>query len=278
MCASSELVCTMTRPSLSGLVSAKLPEHMNIFGLRFSPSPWITVLTVITAGLLASLGMWQLDRAEQKRQLLDSWSHKAGEEKIRLTASLKADNAFRYQPAEVSGVMDAAHQFLLDNKVYQGRVGYHVLTPLRIDHSDAAVLVNRGWVPAGTSRSELPEIPVATDRVKVTGILDIPPEKVFSLGEGEDRAPGWPKVLQRIRLELQEQQLGYTLLPAVLLLDADQPSGFVRNWRPVVFGPEKHRGYAFQWFSLATVLLAIYLVLNTRRSSDRNVQGRSDNE
>ena len=85
----------MTRLSSCDPVFAKQLEHMNIFGFRFSPSPWITVLTVITAGLLASLGMWQLDRAEQKRQLLDSWSHKAGEEKIRLTASLKADKAFR---------------------------------------------------------------------------------------------------------------------------------------------------------------------------------------
>jgi surfeit locus 1 family protein len=109
--------------------------------------------------------------------------------------------------------------------------------------------------------------------VELNGILYIPPEKVFVLGEGEDRNPGWPKVLQRIRLDLQQTQLGYPLLPVVLLLDPDQPHGFVRDWRPVVFGPERHVGYAFQWFSLATALVIIYLILNIRRVTRRNSSG-----
>ena len=91
--------------------------------------------------LLSGLGLWQLDRAEQKRQLLDRYEVKAGTERIRLGAPMEVDGALRYQPAEVQGVMDTRHQFLLDNKVDQGRVGYHVLTPVRIAHSRSAVLV-----------------------------------------------------------------------------------------------------------------------------------------
>lgn len=236
----------------------------------------MTIVTAVLAGILGSLGMWQLDRAEQKRQLLQSWSGKAGEETIRLNALVKPDREFRYQPAEVTGVLDGAHQYLLDNKVYRGRVGYQVLTPLRIAGSEFAVLVNRGWVPASLDRRELPEIPVPRGELRMTGILDFPPEKVFVLGEGEDRAPGWPKVLQRIRFDLQAQQLGYSLLPVLLLLDPDQAAGFVRDWRPVVFGPEKHRGYAFQWFSLMAALLIIYLVVNTRRSAQRKNEAERD--
>ena len=226
-------------------------------------------------GLLAGLGLWQLDRAEQKRQLLDRYEASAGTERIRLGELMEADSALRYQPAEVQGVMDTTHQFLLDNKVHEGRVGYHVLTPLGIAHSGSAVLVNRGWVPLGATRQELPKLPAPAGSVALTGILDIPPEKVFVLGEGEDRDPGWPKVLQRIRLDLQQTQLGYPLLPVVLLLDPEQPYGFVRDWRPVVFGPERHVGYAFQWFSLATALVIIYLILNVRRAAGGNPPGEA---
>jgi surfeit locus 1 family protein len=246
---------------------------MRIPSLKFSPPFWPTVGMLCIFVLLAGLGLWQLDRAEQKRQLLDRYELKAGTERIRLGGRMEVDSALRYQPAEVQGVMDTTHQFLLDNKVDQGRVGYHVLTPVRIAHSRSAVLVNRGWVPLGATRQQLPELPAPAGSVVLTGILDIPPDKVFVLGEGEDRDPGWPKVLQRIRLDLQQTQLGYPLLPAVLLLDPEQPYGFARDWRPVVFGPERHVGYAFQWFSLATALVIIYLVLNTRRVAGGNPPG-----
>jgi len=242
---------------------------MRILGLKFSASLWPTVGMLCTLGILVGLGLWQLDRAEQKRLLLERYEATAGTEPIRLGSPMEADSGLRYQPAEVYGVMDAKHQFLLDNKVRQGRVGYYVLTPLRIAHSRLAVLVNRGWVPQGGTRQDLPELPAPQDGVALKGILDIPPARVFVLGEGEDRDPGWPKVLQRIRLDLQQTQLGYALLPVVLLLDPEQPHGFVRDWRPVVFGPERHIGYAFQWFSLATVLVVIYLGVNTRRARSR---------
>ncbi|MCW8874452.1 MAG: SURF1 family protein, partial [Gammaproteobacteria bacterium] len=74
------------------------------------------------------------------------------------------------------------------------------------------------------------------------------------------------KVLQRVRLDLQARQLGYPLLPMLLLLGSDQEHGFVREWEPVKgFGPEQNMGYAVQWFGLATALLVIYIVVNCRR-------------
>ena len=61
------------------------------------------------------------------------------------------------------------------------------------------------------------------------------------------------------------QELGYALLPVVLLLDPDQDQGFARDWTPLQFGPERNVGYAVQWFGLAAALLVIYLVVNTRK-------------
>ncbi|MFN2308290.1 MAG: SURF1 family protein [Gammaproteobacteria bacterium] len=232
----------------------------------FRAGLWPSLATVCLLTLLLSLGFWQLDRAAQKRALLAAYAERPADAPLQLTADFAPAADWRYRRAEVLGEYLAGRQFLLDNRVYQGRPGYQVLTPVRLAHADYAVLVNRGWVPQGATRSDLPALPVPPgERLRIEGLIDIPSDKVFVLGEGEDRDPGWPKVLQRIRLELQADQLGVRLLPVVLLLAEDQPGGFVRDWNPIVIGPEKHLGYAVQWFALAAVLLILYVWVNLRK-------------
>lgn len=239
---------------------------VRIGSFEFRPGLWPSVVVVLLLALLLSLGFWQLDRAEQKRVLLDAYGTRPNDAPIQLTADFVPDPDWRYRHVQVQGVYDPDHQFLLDNRVYQGRAGYQVLTPLRLTHSDVVVLVNRGWVPQGATRADLPPLPVPSDTlVSIEGLIDFPPEKVFTLGEGEDRDPGWPKVLQRVRLELQAQQLNARLLPMVLLLAPEQPGGFVREWTPVVIGPERHVGYAVQWFALALALVILYMLANLKR-------------
>ncbi len=241
---------------------------MRIGHFDFTPGLWPTLVTLLLLPVLLGLGFWQLDRAEQKQELLETYDEHGSDAPIQLRARLKSTTGLRYRKATVTGRYDGAHQFLLDNRVYQGRAGYQVLTPLRIDGTDYAVLVNRGWTPQGKTRQDLPALPAPdkTELINVRGILYLPPEKVFALGEGEDRAYGWPKVLQKIEFTLHQQQLGYELLPVTVWLDPEQAHGFVREWKPLVFGPERHIGYAFQWFSLAFALGVIYILVNTRKA------------
>ncbi|MFA7388101.1 MAG: SURF1 family protein [Thiohalobacteraceae bacterium] len=232
---------------------------------EFRPGILPSLATVLLLGLLLSLGFWQLDRAAQKRALLEAYTARPDDVPVEIDATFRPAPDWRYRRAQVTGNYMPERQFLLDNRVHQGRVGYFVLTPLRLAHSDAAVLVNRGWVAQGASRADLPPLPASTGEQVIQGLIDFPPSKVFVLGEGEDRDPGWPKVLQQLRLDLQSTQLGLRLLPMILLLDSDQADGFVREWTPVVVGPERHVGYAVQWFSLAAVLTVLYLWLNLQR-------------
>ena len=150
------------------------------------------------------------------------------------------------------------HQLLLDNRTYQGHAGYHVLTPLRLAESDAVVLVNRGWVPLGKSRAELPELPGTDGEVLVDAIIKLPPMKLFRLADVDEANAGWPKVVQQVEMGELEQLLGVTLEPLTLLLDKDDEFGFIRDWK-AVYGVtvDKHRAYAVQWFTLAAVLLII---------------------
>lgn len=238
--------------------------HVGQFRFRAGLASSIVVLLML--GLLVSLGFWQLDRAQQKRALQDAYSARPDDAPLLIDEGFTPDREWRYRRVQVLGTYIADRQFLLDNRVHQGRAGYHVLTPLRLAGSDTVVLINRGWVPQGATRANLPPLPVpVSEQVRVEGLIDFPPDKVFALGEGEDRDPGWPKVLQRVRLDLQAQQLAARLLPLMILLAPERPGGFVREWNPIVMGPERHIGYAVQWFALAAALMILYIFASVKR-------------
>ena len=101
------------------------------------------------------LGVWQwhkgvLRSAEEAR-------FARGAERTLLPGATSPDALPLFQRVSVSGELDGAHQFLLDNRSYQGRPGYEVLTPLtRADQP--ALLIDRGWVPFTGSRAQLPDV------------------------------------------------------------------------------------------------------------------------
>ena len=232
--------------------------------LDFSPGLWPSVITLVVLGILIALGFWQLDRATQKRILLASYSVDPNATVVQLEPDLQSATDLRYQFASATGYYDAKHQFLLDNRTSHGRAGYHVLTPFKLRESQVAVLVNRGWIPIGVSRAELPDPDVATQRRTIEGRIKQPLADSFMLGDEQPRQR-WPYRIQRVETERLATELGYPLLPVILLLDSEQQDGYVRDWNTLPFGPERNVGYAVQWFGLAVALLIIYLVVNTRK-------------
>ena len=93
-----------------------------------------------------------------------------------------------------------------------------------------------------------------------------PPAKAFGPEAVEGPGTSWPQVIQQLEIGRIGERLDRPLLPLVLLLDKADPGGFVRDWKPVYgITPDKHRAYAAQWFTLALVLLLIYIGVNTRR-------------
>lgn len=232
----------------------------------FSPTLWPTLATLALLPVLTGLGAWQMDRAAWKQQLVDTHADNASKPPLRLESLLANGEIEQYRRVAVLGRYDLEHQLLLDNRIQSGHAGYHVLTPLHLENSGAVVLVNRGWVPVGPDRSVLPALPGAVDEVVVNAIVKLPPEKFFRLDAVEEANTGWPQVVQQLKLEELAERLGMELLPLTLLLDENDEYGFVRDWK-AVYGitPDKHRAYAMQWFTLALVLLLIYVGVNTRR-------------
>jgi surfeit locus 1 family protein len=251
---------------------------MKVGPFDFKPGLWPTLITLVLVPGMIWLGVWQLDRAAWKQQLVDAHEASSRLAPDSLEWMLDAGEISEYRPAAASGHYDLEHQLLLDNKTYHGHAGYHVLTPLRLKDR-AAVLVNRGWVPLGASRAVLPELPGPAEKVVVEGVLKLPPDRLFRLDSAEEAHQGWPQVVQQIELDQLEQRLGYPLLPVLLLLDREDAHGFVREWKPVYdVPPDKHRAYAMQWFTLALVLLLIYAGVNTRRITGNSLRDYNETE
>lgn len=203
-----------------------------------------------------------MSRAHYKRALEELYAERAHDVPVHLDSRIADPAPLLYRAVELTGRFDGAHTFLLDNRVQQGRVGYEVYSPLQV-RPDLWVLVDRGWVAASEDRRELPRIETPQTMVELRGIIGLPPGKTLILGEQE--APGWPKVIERVDMGRLSQQLGRELQSVVILLDPASPHGFAREWQVTPVGAQRHLAYAFQWFSLAAVLLIVYLVVNTRR-------------
>ena len=233
---------------------------------RFRPAFWPTVAVLPMLVLLLSLGLWQLDRAQQKTEIRDAVLAKERLPELELgKTKVTADDLYRR--VRGSGQYDPRYAFLLDNKVNQGRAGYHVLTPFKPRTDGQWILVNRGWIPWGMDRSRLPDIPTPTGNAMVHGRLVVPEKVPLALGNNnvQDFEQRW----QSLDLERFARVSGLSVAPLILQLDPKAQFGFTRQW-PAYSDQwiDRHKGYAVQWFALAFVLVVIFLVFSFKRKSD----------
>jgi surfeit locus 1 family protein len=239
---------------------------LSLAGRRFRPSWWASLgAAAVLAGCVA-LGFWQLDRGRQKQALIEAF-RRGSDASVVLTGPV--DELPRYQQVVARGRLDEARHILLDNMPSsRGSPGYRVLTPLRRE-SGRTLLVDRGWVPLGASRAELPAVGLEGEGLdeEFRGRLDELPRPGLRLGAAQSPgARGWPRLLNFPTQAEVEAVLGEPVESRILLLDPESGTGFERVWRPSLgFGPERHFGYAVQWFALGLAVLVAYLALNLRR-------------
>ncbi len=225
---------------------------------HFRPSLLPSVVVLIMLAALCSLGSWQLNRADEKQRLMDRYS-RASELPTVDIGSLDRDwQGYQYRRIELSGEYDELHHILLENRIHKGLPGYLVLTPFVLAGGDKAVLVNRGWIAKAKDSKELIRIDKNVSRIN--GLVSHPPSVGMKMGSLDDSPAGWPKAIPYVETEWMALQLAKPILPWVVLLDPDEPHGFIREWQPSVrMGPEKHKGYAFQWFALAIALIFLFV-------------------
>lgn len=232
---------------------------------RFRPGLWPTLATLILFPLFIRLGFWQLDRAQIKHHMVDAFEQRVALPDLDLNHHLQLDGNQNYRHAAVSGKYDEQHQILLDNKVYKSHPGYQVLTPMQIDGTNKWVLVNRGWVPMGMSRQELPKLDIKQLQQKVEGQLLQPSKGAFTLDGGNIWGDSWPQIIQWLNVDELSTHTHRDFLPYVLLLSKQADDGYVRDWHPVTVNPQQSESYAVQWFSFAAILLGLYIFLNYKK-------------
>jgi cytochrome oxidase assembly protein ShyY1 len=221
---------------------------------------WLRLgLWLLGVPLLLFLGSWQLQRAEQKRVWLQQLN-----EAPATTVSGALERLARYDwvPVELQIELVPMKVFLLDNRTWQGRVGYEVVVPIRVDEG-SWWLGSLGWIAAPPRREQLPEVELSRRWLNVEGVLSRPMASVTLAASQVE--PGWPRRIQSLDLQQIRTALAMPVEPLVLHLKT-AVSEVIMPREKIYTGiePERHVGYAVQWFGLALVLM-IWLVWAGRR-------------
>lgn len=216
---------------------------------------WLPVVAGVLVALLAvSLAQWQLGRAEQKRALQARWDEGESQMAEAMTTLPALSDAWLYRRVRLSGRLAEGYQVYLDNRLYQGRAGFHVVVPLQM--TGDAVLVNRGWLAGDPDRRNTPYVTVPSHGVVVEGILVRAQSRYMELTEQTVDGMVWQNLdLKRYR-ELYPKPLSDWLL----MQTNDVGDKLVRDWPKPDTGVEKHISYAGQWFALAATALAMTLI------------------
>lgn len=217
---------------------------------------WL-LLTLTAFAILINLSWWQLNRADAKSAQLARLAQlqQAGAlqpEQLALLAATDIDAA----PLQGQAHWLAPYIWLLDNQIVQGQVGYDVIVPVQADGLAQPLLVNLGWLAAPQRRDSLPEVRIPA-QFALDGLLRTKVDGLLLLGQNAEDSGQWPMRIQQVNYAQLSEQSALSLFPALLY----QHSGtdFRPHYQPVVLSPEKHRGYALQWFLLGIAVLGVAL-------------------
>jgi len=216
----------------------------------------LALLTAFLFPVLMILGCWQLMRADEKTDALQVLELRRGEPPLPL-ASIVADSPEELdrRQVELYGHYLSDRDFLLDNRIHEGRVGFELISAFQ-DDGGTVVLVNRGWLPGLRTRDQLPVPPRFEQNLRLHGEI--------YLARDRRRLPllpagTWPKLIQAVDTQAMGRLLGSRVYPHVVRLREGQPSALEADWPAVNIQPERHVAYAVQWFMMGAALLAIFL-------------------
>ena len=238
---------------------------MIVLGYRFEPKLWAITITIVSVIIFLELGKWQLSRADEKNAQHEQLEQYAKQPAVTLPGTLVSLKDFQYRDVDVRGGYLSEYTIYLDNKTYQGRAGYYIITPLKIANSSLHVAINRGWVAMGYDRSILPLVTEVEGEVKVIGTVVSPEIRALKLSDKFVEGKVW----DNFNLQRYQEVTGLEMQPIMVLQKDTMKDGLIRDWSKPDSGASKNIGYAVQWFSLAATAIIIFLVLNVKRKNSK---------
>lgn len=247
----------------------------------------ILLCVLSSVGMFASLGFWQLDRANEKRTLAADLQQRAladpvpllfEETQPGLSPMTLPYKTLPYQTwphmtrVTLQGEFQNEIPFLVLFQFFQGQAGFELVVPFKPSDNGPLLLVSRGWIAPGAGGG-LPQIPPVSGLQTISAQvyqpdIDIPPAEVTDAE--------WPVRLARLNVEQASRLLGEPVYPQVLRLESGQPGVLVRHWSAPRISMRSHLAYAVQWFGLTLLVLigsllyasnAIELIRSRQRTS-----------
>ena len=221
----------------------------------------VTLATIVGIAATSRLGVWQLSRAADKIALqtaLDTRGRLAPLGNAELAREPAQADAQHYCPAVLRGQWVGGRTVFLENRQMNGRPGFFVVTPLRLEGRGDAVLVQRGWAPRDIrDRTLLPRVDEPAGTIEVRGLIAPPPSRLFEFAPTQGGA-----IRQNLDLAAFSAELHLPLAPVSVQQDdsaATAGDALLRQWPHPAVDVHKHYGYAFQWFAMSALMAGLYV-------------------
>lgn len=220
------------------------------------------VILALLAGLAGialtvSLGNWQTRRGDEKAARQAQWDAALARSPTVIAGGEDIAGVARQLPQTVraTGSFVPEGTVYMDNRIVDGVAGYQVITPLVLADGAPWILVNRGWAPRNMAdRTELPKAPMASGPVQIEGVAVPHVPRVLDLG---DKGGALQGIWQNLDFDAYERASGRGVARFVVQQTNDTGDGLRRAWIRPDAGVDKHRGYAFQWYSLAALIAGL---------------------
>lgn len=232
----------------------------NIGRYRFTINFWFLILFLLVQTGLNELGFWQIERAKQKQAFLDKINRSDEYVKIDFNAVSEQDIQ-NFKHVKLQAFTDSEQSILVENVIQNGKLGYQVLQLVIEKQSHKQLLINRGWIDGRANRKDIPTIDAPPYEWSISGRLSPIHTQLLS---GKAELEIYPKLIRVPVLDLSivsqlEKQFAVAIEPYVIRLDEKNQGHFDIEWSWVSMSPQKHLGYAFQWFGLSFAFLLISL-------------------
>ena len=216
----------------------------------------VTAAAALGFAATLALGFWQLGRGHQRDALEAAITQREALPPVAPAALLAPDaHEQLHRRVIVRGTWDAPHTVFLDNRQMRGAPGFYVLTPLKLEGSDRAVLVQRGWAPRNFEhREKLPPVDTPSGTVEVAGRIAPPPARLYEFQADERGA-----IRQNLDLASFRAETGLKLLDVSVVQAGPASEGLLREWPRAAAGSERNYGYAVQWWAMSALIAILYV-------------------
>ena len=220
------------------------------------------IMAVVLMALTSWLGHWQASRAVEKDIIESRQGSQRDADELEVTGDVADASSLDGRRIVVRGEFVGAATVYWDNRFVGKAAGMAVITPLRIAGGRKVILVDRGIVVPGADRTKLPVIATPIGRVAVRGRAYIAPQRTLELTESVDEGKLWQNLTpEKFTARTGIETHGFMLRQAL----EDAPNDGLKRAPDLALGAvagmtaAKHRGYAFQWYSLSALVAVLFV-------------------